>query len=171
MFFVAKRKRKKATKSTPARRSPNRSSSRRGFIWDHLLAIYHFLTTTVLLALLCVVGFVILKVPTVEEIGRELRKLVSDKKLLGQLNDLAPPVGISIIAVSTVLFILLIFHTRAVWQGRKWGMWLHLLIHFPGAAAAISLGTSNDRYGSIWPLIIAVFAILRLTGSVGPKLQ
>lgn len=116
-------------------------------------------------------GFVIMRLPGIKEFGDMMRKQVTDKKLLQQFDSFAPAVGISILVVTSILFILLILHTRAVWKGYRWGMWLHLILNLPGAAAAISLGTSIDRLGSIGPLIVAVYAVLRLTGTVGPKLQ
>ena len=73
------------------------------------------------------------------------------------------PLGIGLILVATFE----IWWSVATWRGRRWALWLHLIFH--GAGGTLSLIFAKPQIGEILSLTVAVYCILRLTGSLGTK--
>lgn len=162
---MAKKKAKRKKRSASPK--PRRKSI---FVGDQILAIYQTFGCccwTVVLGLTSSIG---LGLAFSDRVKESINKQVTNKDLVKAVNNLSQPIGIAL-AVSGVLLLLFgFFFVRATWQGRRWAFWLHLILSLPGAIAFATLQGADNRFVSILPLIISVYAVLRLAGSVGPKM-
>ncbi len=105
-----------------------------------------------------------------QPLRNELPKYITDKELLAKVSELLPTIGIAISILSIILFIFSIWYIRSIWVGRKWAIWLTILINLPWAAIVIILGATDSRFGSLLPVVVSFYCILRVAGSVGPKM-
>lgn len=165
IFFVAKRKRKR--KSTT---KPQVKRSKAPFVGDQILALYHLFGSCCCLGLLSLIGSLGLGVTAVTSNKQEAIKYIHDKQALEFLNKLTPDQGIIIFAAAGALFVFALLYIRAIWQGKKWAFWISLLTSAPSAGLTIYANQSGTNLGSLIPVIVAIYCILRLLGSVGPKM-
>lgn len=162
---MAKKKAKRRRKS-----KPQVQRKKTPFVGDQILALYHFFGTCCVLGLLSLVGSLALGVSTVASNKNEVLKHVQNKDVTGFINGLKPDSGIIVFCIAGALFIFAILTIRATWQGRKWAFWVTLLTNAPGATLSAFAGQTDSRYGSLIPVVVSIYCILRLAGSVGPKM-
>lgn len=101
---------------------------------------------------------------------KDLVKAVPNKELLAQFNALNQTHGYILFGFVALSTIFSIFFVLGTWRGRKWAYILHLILHVPSAALTILLGQAQVQFGSILSIVIAIYCLLRVFGSVGPKM-
>ncbi len=84
---------------------------------------------------------------------------------LGKL--VKPEYGLAIGTLALAMTVFSFFLIAGLWKSRKWALWFVLILHLPGAIiAAVNLDVKTGA-----PiLVVAVYCLLRVTGSVGPKM-
>ena len=165
MFFVAKRKTK--------RKSPAKPQARRKktpFVGDQILGLYSMFACCLQLGFLLGLAAIGMNLTFAKPLQDELPKYISDKELLTRVNDLLPSIGLTMSVLSIILFFFSIWYIRSIWQGRKWAIWLTILLNLPWAGIVIILGATDSKFGSILPVVVSFYCILRAAGSVGPKM-
>ena len=153
---MAKRKRKRKSSAKSSAKSQTRRS-RAPFVGDQVLALYHLFGSCCCLGALSLIASLGLGVTAVTTNKQEAIKHIKDKQAVDFLNNLTPQQGI------------IIFYIRGIWLGRKWALFVSLLTSAPSAAFAIYANQSDGRIGSVVPVVVAIYCVLRLLGSVGPK--
>ena len=168
MFFVAKRKRKRKspTKSSPS--SPRRTNT--PFIGDHILAMYQMIACCLMNVGFAFIASLLTGIEFTAKYKPELEKNISNRELLAQFQALNETHGYVLFGAVAVMTIFSIFFVMATWKGRRWAYVIHLILHLPSAALTILLGQADARFGSILSIVIAIYCLLRLFGSVGPKM-
>ena len=168
MFFVAKRKRKRKSSAKSSAKSQTRRS-RAPFVGDQVLALYHLFGSCCCLGALSLIASLGLGVTAVTTNKQEALKHIQDKQAVDFLNNLTPQQGIIIFSAAAILFVFAIIYIRGIWLGRKWALFVSLLTSAPSADFAIYANQSDGRIGSVVPVVVAIYCVLRLLGSVGPK--
>lgn len=88
-----------------------------------------------------------------------------------QWNEiLSPANGMIISAIGTGIVILYVASVIGLWKSRKWAIWTMLIMNFLPAVIAIALRSYELNLGSLVTIVIAIYCVLRLTGTTGPKL-
>ena len=100
----------------------------------------------------------------------ELPKYISNKAVLTQLDSMTEYQAYILFGFVALATIFSIFFVIGTWRGRKWAYIIHVILHLPSAALTILIGQADARFGSILSIVIAIFCLLRLFGSVGPKM-
>lgn len=81
------------------------------------------------------------------------------------LKDPTPAFPFLALLVVCVLAVTGFFLCRGIWRGRKWAMWLDLLLHLPGIASIYW------DWRAVFSAVVPLYLILRLAGGIGPKLR
>ena len=131
--------------------------------------MYHFFGSCCCLGALSLIASLGLGVTAVTANKQEALKHIQDKQAVDFLNKLNPEQGVIIFSAAAILFIFAILYIRGIWLGRKWALFVSLLTSAPSAALAIYANQSDGRIGSLIPIVVAIYCLLRLLGSVGPK--
>ncbi len=136
------------------------------YVGDRILAGYLFLS--------CSLGNLILLLLTAAAFGVAFapswRKAVEEQFRSFDLNALHLAnysLAIAILCVFAISFSTWLI--VATWRSRKWALWFTLLWGLPGAAASLTLG-GEYWMGAIVPTAVTIYCMLRVSGSVGPKL-
>lgn len=158
-----KAKRKKPTKSQPKR-------NRKPFVGDQVLALYQTFGSCCSLTSLTILASIAVGLAFTTDIKKQILSKVQDKDIHTYIANLDPNLGYLFFGLAAALFVFSLVFVRATWLGRKWAIWLHLLLNLPGAIIALNFVPSESKVGICFPLIIAVYCLLRVMGSVGPKL-
>lgn len=143
---------------------PGKRSAAKPYIGDQILAGYQGLSSCCCLGLFSFVGAALLGVAAKPSIVEKAQKdYPSDAwKYLSDPKNTALIGGLLI-----ALVIVDVFWIVGTWRGRRWALWLHLVLGAPGAIAGLMF--SDGRIGSILPGVVVIYCILRLAGHVGPN--
>jgi uncharacterized membrane protein len=168
MFFVAKRKRKR--KASPNSSAASRSRRFRApFVGDQILAMYQMITCCCLNSVVALLAALAVKLDVATKVRADLHKYISNREVLSQINSMTEMQGYILFGAVGILAIFSIIYVVSTWKGRKWALILHLFLNLPGAAATIFFGQADQRFGSILSIVVAIYCMLRLFGSVGPR--
>ncbi len=159
-----KTKRKKPTKSVSRRTS--------GPFWaDALLAILYLLKLLFVLASLLILASFGFGMEQTQSVKSDILKRITEPDVIQQINAIDPLRGGAILAVAVGILPLGFLFLRGIWRAKKWAFLLTLLEQ--GISIALFLlSTENEtRIGAALPIIVLVFALLRLAGAIGPKMK
>ena len=134
------------------------------YIGDQVLAIYQALVSCCglgLLSILSAASFGLAIKPAFlkdfqKENPSDVWKYLSDPKY-----TVAIGIGLALLAAFKLWWLI------ATWRGRRWSFWVHGVLSGLAVAPALMLGV--NPVSLIFPAIICIYCVLRLTGNVGPK--
>jgi hypothetical protein len=136
----------------------------RPFIGDQILATFQLIRSVCglsLLSLLAAASFGLAWKPAVLTDFRKQHPSEAWRYLMD------PKYTVSVGILIVVWILLSIWWTVATWRGRRFAIGLHLF--FSGIAAAIGIAFGLGVSAYVIEAVIAIYAILRLMGNVGPK--
>ena len=165
IFFVAKRKKRAKSRS---KAQPKRTKA--PFVGDQILALYQVIGSCCSVTSVTILASIALGYAFTTDLKKQIFAKVPDKEIQSYINGLGPTIGIVLYVLAAVLLIFSILYIRATWLGKKWAIWLHLLLNLPSAALTIVFIQADSRLGSILPIVISIYCLLRVAGSVGPKM-
>jgi hypothetical protein len=163
---VAKRKRKRKT-------APNATSrKKRGIFWgDGLLAFFYFLQGTILLIVLGVYASFGLSLEFVKPIKTDVLKQTTEASVRDLINNVNQIQGIGLAIALVGLVPLLFLLIRGIARGSKFAM-IFVFLENAASITAMLMSTLNEaRLGAILPILIMIYSLLRLFGSIGPKIK
>ena len=156
-----KKGRRKKVASAPRRRS------RAPFVGDQILATYHFLSCTCGFGILGVISALGFGVALGDWLPRAKEQLVANAPKVDWNQVFIPQFALVVGILALVLFLLGIWLGIGLWKGKRAALIIYCVLHFPVAALAI-MGGGQGQSAGILSIVVAVYCILRLAGSVGP---
>lgn len=161
---VAKKaKRKKST--TPRTRRAS------GPFWgDFLLILLYLLEGVFLLAGVGILSAIRLNLDFANPIKDEIMKQVKEQSIIQQMAA-DQILGIALALVFFGLIPIIFFFLRGLWRGRKGAMLLVFLLNVFNVVMLVMAPQNEARFGAVLPILVLIFSLLRLTGTVGPKLK
>ena len=160
---------KRKAKRRKPRKSPVRKS-RKPFVGDQILSMYAMLQCGCMSTIFAFIASTIAGLAFTEDFKTRIHAEPKLKDMVSQVDTLSPSVGIAILVFVGIFALLSIKFVLDTWKGRKWAIWIHFLLHAPSAAAPIIYGNSQAQMGSVIGIVIAIYCLLRIFGSVGPRL-
>jgi hypothetical protein len=84
--------------------------------------------------------------------------------------------GIIIGSISLIIALIGLWFISSLWRGKKWALWLSLVLSIPSSMAPFGVVNYRSSDGSTIyiaggvSVLITIYCVLRVAGSVGPKL-
>ena len=167
---MAKRKRKsKATRKTARKTTVRR---KKGIFWgDGFLAFFYFLQAFFILGGIGILACIGFNLEFAVPLKGDLIKNVPDPDVINFLNSLDQTKGIGL-AVAVIGLIPLVFlFLRGIARSNRIALLLVVILEGVNIWFLISSTKNEARFGAILPIIILVYALLRIGGGLGPKIR
>ncbi|HVT14386.1 MAG TPA: hypothetical protein VHE55_19135 [Fimbriimonadaceae bacterium] len=133
------------------------------YIGDRILAVYQALASCLCLGLLSLGSVASLLLSAKPSFVLQFEKN-NPSEAWKYLNDPKNSVAIGI-ALAFLAF-LVIGWIVGTWRGRPWALVLHLAFNAPSAVVGVIVG---QAYSVVISILVAVYCVLRLTGTIGPS--
>ena len=167
MFFVAKRKTK--------RKSPTKPQVRRkakGSFWgDCLLAFLTFLHAFFLVGGLSVLASIGFDLEYSRQLKQDIIKNLPDSEAVNFVNGLNQSIAIGLVLAITGLIPLTFFFIRGIVRANRIALLLVILFEGVNIWLLLSSTKNEARFGTILPILILVYGLLRVFGAIGPKIR
>lgn len=133
-------------------------------IGDRILAGYQALSSCLCLGFLSLLSAVSFRIAAEPEFLSGLKR---DYPSAPWASLLAPKYAVFLGVTLLVIAIADMCWIVATWRGRRWALWLHLILSSPSAVLGVVFGSSH--VATIASVVVVIYCVLRLSGQVDAK--